>query len=203
MSQAYPHLLQPLDLGFTRIRNRVVMGSMHTGLEDRFYNYPKLAAYFGERARGGVGTCCRAITCACAYRGLGQFRPVPHRHFQRDGPEVIRIRAIQGLAAPALALGLVLTILVSPLLTQAQQATPVSSTAAAEYRLGSGDVVRINVYQNPDLTLETRVTEAGIGVDTPDGLAMSRLVADLGYATRDAPQIRTLVNMVDRLGAPD
>ncbi|HMV61547.1 MAG TPA: NADPH-dependent 2,4-dienoyl-CoA reductase, partial [Agitococcus sp.] len=55
MSQAYPHLMQPLDLGFTQLRNRVVMGSMHTGLEDRFYNYPKLAAYFGERAKGGVG----------------------------------------------------------------------------------------------------------------------------------------------------
>jgi len=51
----HPHLLRPLDLGFTTLRNRVVMGSMHTGLEDRFYNYPKLAAYFRERARGGVG----------------------------------------------------------------------------------------------------------------------------------------------------
>jgi len=52
---AHPHLLQSLDLGFTTLRNRVVMGSMHTGLEDRFYNYPKLAAYFRERAKGGVG----------------------------------------------------------------------------------------------------------------------------------------------------
>ncbi|MBC7917233.1 MAG: NADPH-dependent 2,4-dienoyl-CoA reductase [Rhodoferax sp.] len=51
----YPNLLKPLDLGFTTLRNRVVMGSMHTGLEDRFYNYGKLAAYFGERAKGGVG----------------------------------------------------------------------------------------------------------------------------------------------------
>ncbi len=51
----YPHLLSPLDLGFTTLRNRVVMGSMHTGLEDRFWNYPKLAAYFRERAAGGVG----------------------------------------------------------------------------------------------------------------------------------------------------
>jgi len=51
----YSHLLAPLDLGFTKLRNRVIMGSMHTGLEDRFYNYPKLAAYFRERARGGVG----------------------------------------------------------------------------------------------------------------------------------------------------
>lgn len=55
MTARYAHLLKPLDLGFTTIKNRVVMGSMHTGLEDRFYNYPKLAAYFGERAQGGVG----------------------------------------------------------------------------------------------------------------------------------------------------
>ncbi len=51
----YSHLLAPLDLGFTTLKNRVIMGSMHTGLEDRFYNYPKLAAYFRERAKGGVG----------------------------------------------------------------------------------------------------------------------------------------------------
>ncbi|MEY4377593.1 MAG: hypothetical protein RJB26_2143, partial [Pseudomonadota bacterium] len=51
----YPHLLSPLDLGFTQLRNRVLMGSMHTGLEDREADYPKLAAYFAERARGGVG----------------------------------------------------------------------------------------------------------------------------------------------------
>ena len=52
---AYPHLLSPLDLGFTTLKNRVIMGSMHTGLEDRFYNYGKLAAFYRERARGGVG----------------------------------------------------------------------------------------------------------------------------------------------------
>lgn len=51
----FPHLMQPLDLGFTQLRNRIVMGSMHTGLEDRFYHYGKLAAYFAERAKGGVG----------------------------------------------------------------------------------------------------------------------------------------------------
>ncbi|MFN3073907.1 FAD-dependent oxidoreductase [Acinetobacter sp. TY2] len=54
-TNSYAHILQPLNLGFTTLKNRVVMGSMHTGLEDRFYNYPKLAAYFGERAKGGVG----------------------------------------------------------------------------------------------------------------------------------------------------
>ena len=51
----YPHLLAPLDLGFTTLRNRVLMGSMHTGLEDHARDYDKLAAYFAERARGGVG----------------------------------------------------------------------------------------------------------------------------------------------------
>jgi 2,4-dienoyl-CoA reductase (NADPH2) len=44
-----------LDLGFTTLRNRVVMGSMHTGLEDRARDTDRLAAYFAERARGGVG----------------------------------------------------------------------------------------------------------------------------------------------------
>ncbi|MGJ4804603.1 FAD-dependent oxidoreductase [Luteimonas sp. SDU82] len=51
---AYPHLFAPLDLGFTTLRNRVLMGSMHTGLEDRKRDFPKLAAYFAERAAGGV-----------------------------------------------------------------------------------------------------------------------------------------------------
>ncbi len=55
MSDAYPHLFAPMDFGFVTLRNRVMMGSMHTGLEDRFWNYPKLAAYFAERARGGAG----------------------------------------------------------------------------------------------------------------------------------------------------
>ncbi|HEX4937093.1 MAG TPA: NADPH-dependent 2,4-dienoyl-CoA reductase, partial [Candidatus Kapabacteria bacterium] len=55
MNAFYPHMLQPLDLGFTTLRNRVLMGSMHTGLEDRFYHIDKLASYFAERARGGVG----------------------------------------------------------------------------------------------------------------------------------------------------
>ena len=51
----YPNLLAPLDLGFTTLKNRVLMGSMHTGLEDKSRDFPKLAAYFAERARGGVG----------------------------------------------------------------------------------------------------------------------------------------------------
>ncbi|MGH8025599.1 MAG: FAD-dependent oxidoreductase, partial [Pseudoxanthomonas sp.] len=51
----YPHLFAPLDLGFTQLRNRVLMGSIHTGLEDRASDFPKLAAYFAERAEGGVG----------------------------------------------------------------------------------------------------------------------------------------------------
>ncbi|MCH9696218.1 MAG: NADPH-dependent 2,4-dienoyl-CoA reductase [Gammaproteobacteria bacterium] len=50
----YPNLLSPLDLGFTTLKNRVLMGSMHTGLEDG-NKHDRLAAYFGERARGDVG----------------------------------------------------------------------------------------------------------------------------------------------------
>ena len=50
----YPHLLAPLDLGFTTLKNRILMGSMHTGLEDG-NQHERLAAYFAERARGEVG----------------------------------------------------------------------------------------------------------------------------------------------------
>ena len=52
---AYPHLLAPLDLGFTTLRNRVLMGSMHTGLEEAPHGLERLAAFYAARARGGVG----------------------------------------------------------------------------------------------------------------------------------------------------
>ena len=52
---AYQKLLQPLDLGFTQLKNRVIMGSMHTGLEEEKQGFSKLAAFYAERAKGGVG----------------------------------------------------------------------------------------------------------------------------------------------------
>ena len=52
---AYPHLLSPFTIGDLTLRNRVVMGSMHTGLEDFFWDIPKMAEYVATRARGGVG----------------------------------------------------------------------------------------------------------------------------------------------------
>ncbi|HBY87236.1 MAG: NADPH-dependent 2,4-dienoyl-CoA reductase [Colwellia sp.] len=52
---AYPHLLAPLDLGFTQLANRVLMGSMHTGLEEERGGFAKLAAFYQARAKGGVG----------------------------------------------------------------------------------------------------------------------------------------------------
>lgn len=51
----YPHLLSPLDLGFTTLPNRILMGSMHTGLEEARNGFERMATYFAERARGGVG----------------------------------------------------------------------------------------------------------------------------------------------------
>jgi 2,4-dienoyl-CoA reductase (NADPH2) len=51
----YPHLMAPLDLGFTTLRNRSLMGSMHTGLEEKPGGFERMAVYFAERARGGVG----------------------------------------------------------------------------------------------------------------------------------------------------
>ncbi|BFM35193.1 NADPH-dependent 2,4-dienoyl-CoA reductase [Acinetobacter towneri] len=51
----YPHLLAPLDLGFTTLKNRVLMGSMHVGLEEAPGGYERMAAFYAERAKGGVG----------------------------------------------------------------------------------------------------------------------------------------------------
>ena len=51
----YPHLLAPLDLGFVTLRNRALMGSMHTGLEEAPGGFERLAAFYAERARGGAG----------------------------------------------------------------------------------------------------------------------------------------------------
>jgi 2,4-dienoyl-CoA reductase (NADPH2) len=87
----YPHLFAPLDLGFTTLRNRVLMGSMHTGLEDRARDFPKLAAYFAERAAGGAGL---IVTGGFAPNIVGWLKPfggklswpweaAPHRQVTR------------------------------------------------------------------------------------------------------------------------
>ena len=72
----YPHLFQPLDLGFATLRNRVLMGSMHTGLEDRAADFPKLAAYFAERAAGGTGL---IVTGGFAPNLVGWLKPFASR----------------------------------------------------------------------------------------------------------------------------
>jgi len=72
-ANSYPHLFEPLDLGFTEIRNRVLMGSMHTGLEDRFWNLHKMARYFAERAEGGVGL---MVTGGFSPNMVGQLAPL-------------------------------------------------------------------------------------------------------------------------------
>ncbi|MBQ0783886.1 MAG: NADPH-dependent 2,4-dienoyl-CoA reductase, partial [Amphritea sp.] len=54
-STGYPHLLAPLDLGFTTLKNRVLMGSMHLGLEEAPNGFERMAAFYAERVRGGVG----------------------------------------------------------------------------------------------------------------------------------------------------
>jgi 2,4-dienoyl-CoA reductase (NADPH2) len=69
---AYPHLLAPLDLGHVTLRNRVLMGSMHVGLEEERGPFPKLAAYFAARARGGVGL---IVTGGVSPNRAGQVKP--------------------------------------------------------------------------------------------------------------------------------
>ena len=68
----FPHLFEPLDLGFTTLRNRTIMGSMHTGLEDRARDFDRLATFFAERAKGGCGL---IITGGFAPNIEGSFYP--------------------------------------------------------------------------------------------------------------------------------
>ena len=69
----YPRLLQPLDLGHVTLRNRVLMGSMHVGLEEEGGDYEKFAAYFAARARGGVGL---IVTGGISPNIAGQLKPL-------------------------------------------------------------------------------------------------------------------------------
>jgi len=85
----FPHLMAPLDLGFTVLRNRMLMGSMHTGLEDKARDYPRLAAYFAERARGGVGL---IVTGGIAPNRAGWVAPFAGKLSRRG--EVARHRLI-------------------------------------------------------------------------------------------------------------
>ncbi len=70
---SYPHLLKPLDLGFTQLSNRVLMGSMHTGLEEEKKGFNKLAAFYEERAKGGVGL---IVTGGIAPNFAGRVEPL-------------------------------------------------------------------------------------------------------------------------------
>ena len=73
MAHSYPNLLSPLDLGFTTLKNRVLMGSMHTGLEEVRNGYQRMAAYFEERAKGGVAIPIRKeFGLPVKYVGLGE-----------------------------------------------------------------------------------------------------------------------------------
>ena len=73
---AYPHLLAPLDLGHSSLKNRVLMGSMHTGLEHTRGGFARLAKFYGERARGGVGL---IVTGGVAPNFQGRTSPFGHQ----------------------------------------------------------------------------------------------------------------------------
>ncbi len=70
---AYPNLLAPLDLGFTTLKNRVLMGSMHTGLEET-KDWKRVAQFYAERARGGV-----ALIVTGGYVAIKRSRCFPRR----------------------------------------------------------------------------------------------------------------------------
>lgn len=69
----FPKLLEPLDLGFTQLANRTLMGSMHTGLEEEKGGFEKLAAFYQERAKGGVGL---IVTGGISPNARGRLAPL-------------------------------------------------------------------------------------------------------------------------------
>ncbi len=83
MARPYPHLLAPLDLGFTTLRNRTLMGSMHTGLEEHPDGAARMAAFYGERAEGGAGL---IVTGGFAPNEAARVSPMAHVF---DGDEIV------------------------------------------------------------------------------------------------------------------
>ncbi|WP_157669572.1 NADPH-dependent 2,4-dienoyl-CoA reductase [Chitinibacter sp. GC72] len=81
----YPHLFSPLDLGFTTLKNRCIMGSMHTGLEEQAQGMHKLATFYAERAAGGVGLIVTGGVApnlaGCGFEGSA----ILNQHSQLDG----------------------------------------------------------------------------------------------------------------------
>jgi 2,4-dienoyl-CoA reductase (NADPH2) len=88
---AYPNLLQPLDLGFTTLPNRVLMGSMHVGLEEVPGGFERMAAFYAERARGGVGL---IVTGGFAPNADGRLQP--HGAMMTTAEDVSSHRTITG-----------------------------------------------------------------------------------------------------------
>ncbi|MCB0508556.1 MAG: NADPH-dependent 2,4-dienoyl-CoA reductase [Chitinophagales bacterium] len=80
-SNKYPHLLSELDLGFTKLKNRVLMGSMHTNLEEERNGYEKLATFYAERAKGGAGI---IVTGGFAPNWEGWLKPFAGRMSNRN-----------------------------------------------------------------------------------------------------------------------
>ena len=103
MSSPYPHMLAPLDLGFTTLRNRVLMGSMHTGLEERG-DWDRVAAYYAERAAGGVALIVTGPAAVAGYALVyGVAREAVPSEFWRQifciaGGAFVGIAAIMRLA---------------------------------------------------------------------------------------------------------
>ena len=86
----YPHLFTPLDLGFTQLKNRALMGSMHTGLEEVEGGFERLAAYFAERARGGVGMMITGGISPNEEGGMGSEMSTPkHAQEHRQVTEAV------------------------------------------------------------------------------------------------------------------
>ncbi|MBF0412965.1 MAG: FAD-dependent oxidoreductase [Desulfamplus sp.] len=102
--QKYPDIFKPLDLGFTTIKNRILMGSMHTGLEEAPQGFEKMAAYFALRAKGGVGLIvtggfspnlegcgAEALSKLTSFEEMGQHKIITDAVHKNDGKIALQI----------------------------------------------------------------------------------------------------------------
>jgi 2,4-dienoyl-CoA reductase (NADPH2) len=96
----YPHLFQPLDLGVAILKNRILMGSMHTGLEETPNGHQQMAAFYAERAQGGVGL---IVTGGIAPNKAGRLWPTSSKLTSREEAQVSIISHCTGRSSNVMA----------------------------------------------------------------------------------------------------
>lgn len=154
----YPHLFAPIDLGFTTLKNRIIMGSMHTGLEEAPDGFAQMAAFYAARARGGVGL---MVTGGVAPNAAG--RMLPHSAVLADADGVAQHRVVTEAVHAA----------------GGKIALQILHTGRYGYH---PDIVSASPLQAPiNRFTPAALTEAGIAQTLADFVRCARLAQQAGY----------------------